>query len=145
MLLRNRSSNHLPTHPPGVASIMNRSRFIEHGGKRMLLLDYSGLGADAAELQAEMDRSKQLISGEEPGTVLTICDVRGSKVTPTNVKAMQQLVKHNTPFVRWGAVVIGLTGVYLTAFRATQALSRRKNLRSFGDLDEAKEWLATQP
>jgi len=121
MLLRNRSSNHLPTHPPGAASIMNRSRFIEHGGKRMLLLDYSGLGADAAELQAEMDRSKQLISGEEPGTVLTICDVRGSKVTPTNVKAMQQLVKHNTPFVRWGAVVIGLTGVYLTAFRATHS------------------------
>jgi hypothetical protein len=124
---------------------MDRSRFIEHGGKRILLLDYSGLGADPAELQAEIDRSKALISTQQPGTVLTICDVRGSRVTPTNVRAMQQLVQHNTPFVKWGAVVIGLTGVYLTAFRATQALSRRRNLRSFGDLEEAKDWLAAQP
>ena len=143
--LRNSHSIHLPTHPFGAASTMDRSRFIEHGGKRMLLLDYSGLGADPGELQAEIDRSKQLISAEQPGTVLTICDVRGSRITPTNVRAMQQLVQHNTPFVKWGAVVIGLTGLYLTAFRATQALSRRKNLRSFSDVDEAKEWLARQP
>lgn len=135
---------HLTTHSSAQATAA-RSRFLEHRGKRMLLLDYSGLGADPAELQAEIDRSKAMIANEAPGTVLTICDVRGSKITPTNVRAMQQLVQHNTPFVRWGAVVIGLTGVYLTAFRATQALSRRKNLRAFNDVDEAKEWLAQQP
>ena len=135
----------MTTHPFPGTTTLSRSRFLEHRGKRMLLLDYSGLGADPGELQAEIDRSKAIISAEPPGTVLTICDVRGGKITPTNVRAMQQLVQHNTPFVKWGAVVIGLTGVYLTAFRATQALSRRKNLRAFNDVEEAKEWLAAQP
>lgn len=134
----------MATHSSAQATAA-RSRFIEHRGKRMLLLDYSGLGGDPAELQAEIDRSKAMIAQEDEGAVLTICDVRGSRITPTNVRAMQQLVQHNTPFVRWGAVVIGLTGVYLTAFRATQALSRRKNLRAFNDVDAAKEWLAQQP
>src|SRR4051812_44780960 len=136
---------HVTMHSFAEAATAARSRFLEHRGRRMLLLDYSGLGADSSELQAEIDRSKAMISSEPPGTVLTICDVRGSKITPTNVRAMQQLVQHNTPYVKWGAVVIGLTGVYLTAFRATQALSRRKNLRAFNDVEEAKEWLAAQP
>ena len=39
----------------------------------------------------------------------------------------------------------GLTGVFLTAFRATQALSRRRNMKAFGDVDEAKDWLVSQP
>jgi hypothetical protein len=58
---------------------------------------------------------------------------------------MKELVAHNEPFVRWSAVVVGLTGVYLAGFRAIQALSRRRNLLSFGDLDDAKEWLVSQP
>ena len=45
---------------------------------------HSGLGADPAELQAEIDRSKAMIAAEAPGTVLTICDVRGSKITTWN-------------------------------------------------------------
>lgn len=135
---------HLTTHSSASATEA-RTRFLEHRGKRMLLLDYSGLGADPAELQAEIDRTKAIIAAETPGTVLTICDVRACKITPANVRAIQHLVQHNTPYVRWGAVVLGLTGVYLTAFRATQALSRRKNLRSFNDVDAAKEWLAQQP
>ena len=72
-------------------------------------------------------------------------DVRGSRITPGAVKAMQELVKHNAPYVKWSAVVVGLTGVYLTAFRAIQALSRRKNFKSFTDIADAQEWLVSQP
>lgn len=143
--LRGSEAIHLTTHHSAGTATLARSRFLEHRGKRMLLLDYSGMGADPGDLQAEIDRSKAIIAAEAPGTVLTICDVRGSKITPTNVRAMQQLVQHNTPYVKWGAVVIGLSGVYLTAFRATQALSRRKNLRAFDSVEDAKEWLAEQP
>ena len=124
---------------------MDRTRFIEHRGKRILLLDYTSLGNDLAELQGEIQRTKPIIAAEPPGSVLTLCDVRGSRITPGNVRTMQELVQHNVPFVKWSAVVVGLSGVYLTAFRAIQALSRRKNLRSFGDIDEAKDWLVSQP
>ena len=124
---------------------MERTRFIHHAGKTILMLDYSGLGSSDEQLQEEIARTKAVIAKEPPGSVLTLTDVRGSRITPGNVRAMGDLVRHNAPYVKWSAVVVGLTGVYLTAFRAIQAVSRRRNLRSFGDLDEAKDWLVSQP
>ena len=122
---------------------MDRTRFIDHRGRRLLMLDYTELGTDMDQLRAEIARSKEVIAGEPPGSVLTLTDVRGSKITPGAVKAMQELVQFNAPYVKWSAVVVGLTGVYLTAFRAIQALSRRKNLKAFNDPNEAKEWLVS--
>jgi hypothetical protein len=124
---------------------MDRTRFIEHRGKRILVLDYTNLGTDLEQLREEIERSKGVISGEPPGSVLIMTDVRGSRITPGAVKAMQELVKHNAPYVKWSAVVVGLTGVYLTAYRAIQALSRRKNLKSFTDTGDAQDWLISQP
>lgn len=124
---------------------MDRTRFIDHRGQRLLMLDYTQLGTDMDQLRAEIAKSKDVIAGEPPGSVLTLTDVRGSKITPGAVKAMQELVQFNAPYVRWSAVVVGLTGVYLTAFRAMQALSRRRNMKAFNDLTEAKEWLISHP
>ncbi|HYH81494.1 MAG TPA: hypothetical protein VEX86_16945 [Longimicrobium sp.] len=124
---------------------MDRTQFIDHKGHRILLLDYTHLGTDADQLKGEIAKTKAVIGAEPPGSVLTLTDVRGSKITPGNVKAMQDLVQFNAPYVRWSAVVVGLTGIYLTAFRAIQALSRRRNLSAFNDLDEAKAWLVSRP
>lgn len=142
---RGSQATHVSTHPFPEAATLRRTRFIEHGGKRILLLDYTNLGADLGQLQAEIEKTKRIVSAQPPGSVLTLTDVRGSRITPANVRAMKELVEHNAPFVKWSAVVVGLTGVYLAGFRAIQALSRRRNLLSFGDLDEAKEWLVSQP
>lgn len=135
----------LATPPPVKPETVGRTRFIEHSGKRILLLDYSGLGADLRELLAEITTTRRVISGQSPASLLTLTDVRGCTITPANVRAMKELVDHNEPYVRWSAVVVGLTGVYLAGFRAIQGLSRRRNLLSFGDPDEAKDWLVSQP
>jgi len=135
----------LTTHPSASARSMERTRFIEHAGKRILFMEYTGLGSDLAELLAEIEKTKRIIAAEPPGSVLILSDVRNSRITPGNVRAMKELVAHNEPFVKWSAVVVGLTGVYLAGFRAIQALSRRRNLLSFGDLDDAKAWLVSQP
>lgn len=124
---------------------MERTRFIEHAGKRILLLDYREMGSSDEELLAEIAKTKAIISREPPGSVLALTDIRGSKITAGHVRTMQGLVEFNKPYVRWSAIVVGLTGVYLTAFRAVQAVSRRRNLRSFNDLEEAKSWLVAQP
>lgn len=124
---------------------MERTRFVEHRGKKILLLDYTDLGNSPEQLQEEIARTRQLISGQPPGSLLIMTDVRGSRITPGNVKAVQELVRHNAPYVRWSAVVVGLKGIYLTAFRAIQAVSRRRNLNAFNDLDQAKDWLVSQP
>ena len=127
------------------AKAPERTRFIEHGGKRILLLDYTGLGSDLRQLLEEIAKTKRVISTQPPGSVLALTDVRRATITPGNVRAMKELVDHNDPYVRWSAVVVGLSGVYLAGFRAIQGLSRRRNLLSFGDPDDAKEWLVSQP
>lgn len=135
-------SNHLSSPP---RRTMERTRFIDHKGKRILLLDYTGLGASPEQLQEEIARTRKLIGTQQPGSLLTLTDVRGSKITAGNVRLMQELVRHNAPFVKWGAVIVGLTGVYLTAFRAIQVVTRRRNLNAFNDLEEGKDWLVAQP
>lgn len=131
--------------PPAPAEAKSRTRFIEHAGKRILLLDYTSLGSDLRELLQEIEKTKAVIAAQPPGTVLTLTDTRHSQITPGNVRAMKELVVHNEPYVRWGAVVVDLNGVYLAGFRAIQSLTRRRNLLSFGDAEEAKEWLVSQP
>jgi hypothetical protein len=129
---------------PIAPKTVERTRFIEHGGKRILLLDYAGLGTDHRELLAEIAATRRVISTQPPASLLTLTDVRGCTITPANVRVMKELVDHNEPYVRWSAVVVGLSGVYLAGFRAIQGLSRRRNLLSFGDPDEAKDWLVSQ-
>ena len=129
--------------PTSQARAVERTRFIDHAGKRILLLDYTGLGTDEAQLWAAIAHTMEVIAREPPGSVLTLTDVRGPRTTPANVRAMSELVRHNAPYVKWSAVVVGLTGVYLTAFRAIQALSRRRNMKAFNDLTEAKDWLVS--
>lgn len=133
------------TPAPMRARAVERTRFIEHEGKHILLLDYTALGADHRELLEEIAKTRRVISTQPPASLLTLTDVRGCAITPANVRAMKTLVDHNEPFVRWSAVVVGLSGVYLAGFRAIQGLSRRRNLLSFGDPDEAKDWLVSQP
>ena len=135
----------LPAPRPAEPNAVERTRFIEHAGKRILLLDYAGLGADHRQLLEEIARTRRVISAQPAASLLTLTDVRGCAITPANVRVMKELVDHNEPYVRWSAVVVGLSGVYLAGFRAIQALSRRRNLLSFGDPDEAKEWLISQP
>lgn len=135
----------VPPSAPVEAKIPERTRFIEHAGKRILLLDYTSLGADLRELLQEIEKTKAVVAAQPPGTVLTLTDTRHSQITPGNVRAMKELVEHNEPYVRWGAVVVDLNGVYLAGFRAIQSLTRRRNLLSFGDAEEAKEWLVSQP
>lgn len=139
-----------PAAPPPSPSVVEakppeRTRFIEHAGKRILLLDYTSLGSNMRELLDEIAKTKRVIAAQPPGSVLTLTDTRHSQITPGNVRAMKELVEHNEPYVRWGAVVVDLNGVYLSGFRAIQSLTRRRNLLSFGDVDEAKDWLVSQP
>ena len=62
---------------------------------------------------------------------------------PTTVlRAMRALAEHNAPYVKAGAVV-GMNPLMNVAFSAVVHLTGR-SLRAFDDLDEAKEFLATQ-
>src|SRR4029078_11057079 len=84
------------------------------------------LGADLRELLAEITTTRRVISTQPPSSLLTTPEGRGCIITPANVRAMKELVDHNEPYVRWSAVVVGLTGGYLAGFLDMHRLSRRR-------------------
>lgn len=119
---------------------MERTRFIEHRGVPILLLDFSSVMNEQAALAA-IAEAKAAVGGQPRDSLLTLTNVAGSHFDSTVVAALRDLVEHNRPFVRASAVV-GLTGLMRVVFTTMVHLTGR-NIRAFDQLDEAKEYLAS--
>lgn len=120
---------------------MERTRFIEHRGTRILLLDYTGLTPkDALPVIAE---SRGLI-GRLPadGSLLTCTDVTGATYDQRVIDALKELSAHNKPFVRAAAVVVE-SGLKRALMSLVGLFSKRK-LHAFATRGEALDWLAAQ-
>lgn len=119
----------------------DRTRFIEHDGKAILLLDYSDV-QDANQALEEIEKTKRIMAQQPPGSVRALTYVKGSRYNPDIVDAMKQLVAHNKPYVAASALV-GMNTLHRIIYRAVIAFSRRQ-IEVFDELDRAKDWLASQ-
>jgi hypothetical protein len=118
-----------------------RTNFTTHKGVRICVLDFSNVASESDALRA-IDEAKVLIGKEPKGSVRTLTDVTGSRVTSTIRSALHELTKANKPYVVAGAVV-GVTAIQSVILRGiVQVTGRRlvaKNTRA-----EAMEWLANE-
>lgn len=128
----------LPGQPDPSA---DRVRFVDHGGARILLIDFSHL-QKTDEILAEVERARTLIARQPPASLLTLTHVRGARYSPPVMDALKQLTAHNKPFVK-AAAVVGMEGLHRVLYRAVILFSRR-NIEAFDDLDAARAWLVTQ-
>jgi hypothetical protein len=120
---------------------VDRTCFIEHRGARILMLDYSHVMDEQVALAA-IARTKEIVAAEPPNSLLTLTNVEGSHFDSTIVAALRELVEHNRPYVRAGAVV-GLSGLMRVVFSTLVHLTGR-NIRAFDQMEEAKDYLAAQ-
>lgn len=127
----------MPITEPG----QERTRFIEHDGERILLLDYSDVHDSDVALE-EIDKTKRIIAQQQPRSIRTLTYVQGSRYNPQIVDAMKDLVAHNKPYV-FAAAVVGMSTLHRIIYRAVLSFSRR-NIEVFQDLDSAKDWLSKQ-
>lgn len=120
---------------------MERTRFIEHRGTRILLLDYTGLTPQTA-LPAIAESRALIASLPQDGSLLTCTDVTGATYDQRVIDALKELSTHNRPFVRAAAVVVesGLKRALLSLV----ALFARRKLHAVATRDEALDWLAEQ-
>jgi hypothetical protein len=118
-----------------------RTRFLEHEGHRILLLDFSGIKDPAVALVA-IAEAKALIAQQPPDSLLTITYIKGSAFMPSIVGALQDLARADAPYVK-AAVVAGMSGIQRVAFTAIKLVSGR-TFKVCRDIEEAKQWLATQ-
>jgi hypothetical protein len=120
---------------------MDRTRFIEHRGTRILLLDYTDV-RDPDEAVAAIRKSMEVVAREPPASLRILTDVSGARYNTRVVQALKELAAHNRPHVRASAIT-GMGGLHRIAYQAVMAFSKRK-IQVFDDRDSALDWLAAQ-
>ena len=120
---------------------MERTRFTEHQGHRILLLDYAGV-RDPDEALRAIAHSKQVVYSQPPGSLLVMTLVRDARYNAAVLQGMKELAAHNAPYVKASAVV-GMSGLHRIAYQAVILFSKR-NIKVFDQEPEALAWLVTQ-
>lgn len=120
---------------------MERTRFIDHQGKQILLLDYSGI-RDPEEAFREIETSKRVVAAQPRGSLRVMTLVREARYNAAVLQGMKELAAHNAPYVRASAVV-GMSGLHRIAYQAVILFSKR-NIKTFDHEAEALDWLASQ-
>ena len=117
---------------------MERTRFIEHRGKRILLLEYVGIH-DPQEALAAIRNSMKVVAAEPAKSLVILTDVTNARYNAEVLQAMKEMAARNEPHVKISAIV-GVTGLLRIAYQAVILFSRR-NIRVFLSRPEALDWL----
>ncbi len=121
---------------------MERTRFIEHNGRRIVLVDLSGLGKEEESL-AEIEKARRFFATQQPnGSLLTVTDGTGAHYTTRIMDALKKLAAHNKPYVKAACAVTDtrLHRVVITAV----AIFTGRHLPVFASREEALRWLDGQ-
>ena len=116
---------------------MERSRFIDHKGKRIYMLDCSG--CSTAEISQIIDECARVVQSQPPKSVLTMTIAGGGKFDNEIVSKLKNLTKGNEPYVKKAAVV-GMSGLYKVVLIAVSMFSNRE-FHLFDTVEEAKDFL----
>jgi hypothetical protein len=121
---------------------VERTRFIEHGGRNILFMDFSGVN-DKPDALRIIEEARQFVAAQpKKQHLLTLVDVNGSRFDGEIVDALKALARHNQPWVLAGAVA-GMSALQRVVYRIINSFSGRR-LAAFDSTQEAKDWLVRQ-
>ncbi len=115
--------------------------FLDHKGKRILRLDYTGLSPP--EIIALMKEAGPIIAAQARRSVRLLSVAAGIRVTAEGVDALRAFAMQNEPFVLASAIV-GATSFQRAAITLTITSRGRLNVETFDDEEQAKDWLAAR-
>lgn len=125
------------------AEFARRVRFILHKQRRVLLYDFTNLSDMDGALEL-IDYARMVAAQQADQSLYTLTDISDSHYDRKVTAALQELAKHNKPYVIAGAAV-GVSGLAKVVFRSILAFSGRSNIKVFDSRDEALDWLAAYP
>lgn len=118
---------------------MERIRFVEHKGKRILLEDFSAV-KPGDEFKQTLDQAALTIRSQPPKSVLAVFDATDANFDMESLTALGEFVKKNTPFMKY-ATVVGITGLLTIALQAVQRVGGR-DFKVCSTREEAMDFLA---
>ena len=117
-----------------------RISFVSHKGRRVLLLDFSGI-AKADDALAVIAYARSFVARQPQASLFTLTDISDSDYNRKVTDALMELGKHNKPYVIAGGAV-GVTGLSKIVFKSILAFSGRTNIQLFESREAALDWLA---
>jgi hypothetical protein len=115
-----------------------RIRFIDHRGKRVLLVDFSNCPANEVE---ELARAVPNYTTAQPlGSVLVLTDFTGAAFDRDALRAVKETAAFDKPFVKKSAL-IGTEDLPASFCDELKTFSRR-DLLIFKTREDALDWLA---
>ncbi len=115
-------------------------KFIDHGGERVLLMDFSNAkdGQEIVETAEEAMRLVRLINQQR--SIRGLLDLSGTSFNKVVREAMMKMSKNNGPHMK-SVAFVGL-GVFLSAFfRGLLFVTGRSNHKVFSTRTDALDWL----
>jgi len=117
--------------------MQERIRFIDHQGKRVLLVDFSNCSANEVE---EIARAvPDHVTVNPHSSVLVLTDFTGAAFDRDALRAMKETAVFDKPFVRKSAL-IGTEDLPASFYDELKSFSRRE-LLTFKTREEALAWL----
>jgi hypothetical protein len=120
---------------------MERVRFIEHRGERVLLIDYSALD-DEREFLAMIERRKHIVARQPLRSLLTLTDVTNARCSRAALEAIKVAAVLDRPHLKRAALVGFDTFSPRGATEAIATFSAR-HWKRFQTRDEALDWLVS--
>jgi hypothetical protein len=117
-----------------------KSCWINHKGKQIFYMDFTGLGQDIASVKAEINAANEIIKQQPEGSILGLTDMRGTTASSEAAELFRTSGVMIRKYFKKQAIV-GMSG----GFRAVifQAVNRVIGAEGklFDDIEPAKDWL----
>jgi hypothetical protein len=121
-------------------SSLDTIKFIEHKGKKILLIDFSQKTAE--EVLELIPDVKNIVIKQPLNSLLTLIDVSNTHYNTTVIQTLKELTRANKPYVKASAVV-GITAMLKIILQTVTRFSGRKFFTA-DNLVQGKDWLVEQ-
>jgi len=113
---------------------MERAKFIDHKGRRILYLDFSD--ATSEEVLDTVEKIEEIMAAQPERSVLLLSNARNAKYNLRVIEALKNLTKYTANRVKKGAVV-GIEGLQAIAYD-TLVKFHKSSFPSVDDIKEAR-------
>lgn len=117
---------------------MARTQQINYKGRDIFHMDFSNL-KNVQEINGVINESVKFIRVKPPTSLYCLTNISGMHFNNEIKDVFQNFVKGNKPFVKASAVV-GLSPLQQIVYNGLMKITGR-DIKSFSNLDDAKEWL----
>jgi len=118
----------------------DRIHFVEHKGKKILLIDYSH--ATAQQMQLLLEHVRITVAQHAHESLLTLADYEGAEVNHAVATKIKEVLTLDRPFVKKAAMVNAekIPHAFLDSFHNFS----RRDIVTFKTREEAMDWLVEE-